>query len=75
MPARDEQMIGFNGLLNNACQSTWGPDADPLAKLLIYQATEGSMLEAYLQGWHGFACGERDAGRTRRRTVGPWTQH
>jgi len=30
------------------CRSTWSPDADRPAKLLIYRAMEGSILEAYL---------------------------
>src|SRR5450631_4608001 len=31
------------------CQSAWGPDTDQRAKLLICQAMEGSILDAYLQ--------------------------
>jgi hypothetical protein len=30
------------------CRSAWSPDADRPAKLLIYRAMEGSILEAYL---------------------------
>ena len=31
------------------CESAWGPDADRRAKLLIYRAVEGSLLDAYSQ--------------------------
>jgi hypothetical protein len=31
------------------CRLAWSPDADRPAKLLIYRAMEGSILEAYLQ--------------------------
>jgi hypothetical protein len=30
------------------CRSAWSPDADRPAKLLIYRAMEGAILEAYL---------------------------
>src|SRR5450755_4744191 len=36
-------------MINKRCQSAWGPDADRRAKLLIFQAMEGSILDAYLQ--------------------------
>ena len=32
------------------CKSAWGPDADRRAKLLTYQAVEGSILGSYTNG-------------------------
>jgi hypothetical protein len=53
---REDLMSNVLPLLTHAesnivemCQSAWGPDADRRAKLLIFQAMEGSILDAYLQ--------------------------
>ena len=36
-------------ILRGGAVHIWGPDVDRRAKLLIYQAMEGSILDAYFQ--------------------------
>jgi len=51
---------------NSACCSAWGPDADRRAKLLMFRAAKGSILDAYSHPTDAFGVQQHD--RTRAQT-------